>query len=62
VKKALRSAKGAATLKLPVTPTAATKNRLRAKGKAKLALKLRFSPTGGKPAVQTKKVTLLLRR
>jgi hypothetical protein len=59
VKKVSRSAKGAATLSLPIVATGKAKAQLAAKGKAKLKLTLRFSPSGGSAATQVKKVTLI---
>jgi hypothetical protein len=58
VKKVTRSAKGAATLKLPVKPVGKAKKVLRANGKLKVNLKLKFVPTGGTAATKSKKATL----
>jgi hypothetical protein len=58
-KKATRSSKGAATLKLPIVATGKAKALLRSKGKAKLKLTLKFSPTGGTSASRFRKVTLI---
>lgn len=58
-KKVTRSSKGAATLKLPIVATGKAKALLGSKGKAKLKLTLKFSPSGGTAASQVKKVTLI---
>jgi hypothetical protein len=59
VKKVVRSSKGAATLRLPITPSGPAKKALAKNGKTKLKLNLKFAPTGG-TAGQTNKAVKLL--
>jgi hypothetical protein len=47
VKKVIRSAAGAATLRLPVRPVGKAKKALLKNGKTKLRLTWKFLPTGG---------------
>ena len=56
VKKVVRSAKGAATLHLPIKPAGPAKKALAKNGKTKLKLTLKFAPTGGTPGQATKAV------
>jgi hypothetical protein len=59
VKKVVRSCKGAATLRLPITPAGPAKQALAKNGRTKLKLTLKFAPTGG-TAGRTNKVVKLL--
>jgi hypothetical protein len=58
VKKSKASAKGAGTVKLPVVSAAKAMKRLTELGKVKLTLKVTFTPAGGAPNTESKKVTL----
>ena len=51
----------AGAVKLPVRPVGKTKQRLRESGKAKVKLKITFSPTGGVPSTQSRKLKLVQR-
>lgn len=59
LKKVARGAKGAGTLKLPITPVGSAKKKLASTGSAKLKLSVRFTPTGGTAATRTKSVKLV---
>jgi hypothetical protein len=59
VKKVTRGSKGAAKLKLPITPVGSAKKKLATVGSAKLSLTLRFVPTGGTAAKRAKSVKLV---
>lgn len=50
----------AATVPLPVKPTKSARKVLAAKGKVELRVAVTFTPTGGIPATQTRKLTLRL--
>jgi hypothetical protein len=59
VKKVVRSAKGAATLHLPIKPSGPARKALAKNGKTRLKLALKFAPTGGTAGLTTKAVKLL---
>ena len=61
----LRMAKpvsGAGTVKLKVKAKGKTLKQLKANGKVKVKVTVTFTPTGGTPRSETKKVKLVLRR
>jgi subtilisin-like proprotein convertase family protein len=49
---------GPGTVKLPVRPKGKTRKKLNSTGKAAVKVKLTFTPTGGTPRTQTKKIKL----
>jgi hypothetical protein len=53
-----RTAPGAATLRLPVAGKHTVRKRLNETGKAKVSLKITFTPTGGSAASKVKKALL----
>lgn len=57
VKKAVKQTVGG-TLKMPVVAKGATRTALLAKGKAKVLVKVTYTPTGGSPVTVAKKLTL----
>jgi hypothetical protein len=52
----------AGSVKLLVKPSRATRKRLRAAGRARVLVKVTFTPTGGSPNTQAKRITLIERR
>lgn len=59
LRKVARAPKGAATLKLPVVPVGSAKRKLAVLGGLKLAVTVRFAPTGGSAAKKTRSVKLV---
>ncbi|HEX3239324.1 MAG TPA: hypothetical protein VHR18_04215 [Solirubrobacterales bacterium] len=53
MKKATKSAKAAGKLKLAVKPTTKTAKILTEAGKAKVTVKVTFTPSGGEPRTRT---------
>ncbi len=49
----------AGTTKLPVKVTGHAAHALKKKGKVKVKVKVTFTPTGGRPNTETKKVKLV---
>jgi hypothetical protein len=62
VKPTEREAAGAGELKLPVRAKGAKKKKLRKKGKAKVNAEITFTPTGGTPDGDSKKLKLVKRK
>jgi YVTN family beta-propeller protein len=61
VKPAKRSTKKAGTITLNIRPKSKTKKQLNAKGSAKLHIKVKFTPTGGKARTKGKTLKLIKR-
>jgi hypothetical protein len=61
VKGTTKSAGAEGTVTLNVKPTRRTRKKLAEKGKAKVAAKVTFTPTGGDPKTKTKKLKLKLK-
>ncbi len=59
VKRAVRRARRKGTLSVPVRPRGKAKLKLDRSGKVRLAVKLRFTPTGGQTSTRTAKVRLV---
>jgi YVTN family beta-propeller protein len=59
LKKATRKASKKSTLVLPIKPKGKLAGELAANGKVKLKIKVKFSPTGGKPKTKGKSVKLV---
>ena len=62
VRAAARPVDAAGTVELTVKPDAKTKKKLKKKGKAKVTANVTFTPTGGDPSTETKKLKLKLKK
>jgi hypothetical protein len=59
VKRTVKRAEGAEKVKLPIAATGKSVKRLKAKGKAKIRLRIAFTPDGGSAGAKHRTVALI---